>query len=717
MKQRIKIAALAAVGALCATVGVAQMQFTASAEGSVLQSYQEYVTMAKGASVRYITTSDENAATANGLRFEMRIASEAYAELKKTYDSLTFGILIAPAAYEDHIASLTVESVFGDENTKKYDWATWDAGNGNYVYEPSAYTRIINVSTMVDASSDLTSVGEGDSMYYRYYGSITGIQSANLSREFIGVGYVTAEGETVLANRNDNERSVAYVAQRALEDHDSGLSDSAKTWIKENYVDTVADEETAYTVQYRIGTNVNGGKAIIATQEVGGVRIGETLENAAFELDGYTNFAISEEDSDTIAYANGKSVLVVDCEYADSVKVELQRNDTQAYVYDKSVIFYLTEDASASYSGVSGIFYNATDGETTISVGGTYGAAAIVDKNGLVVEGRDGANCRLVNADNPTRATSTEKIDATNFAANMTIPAGGFAIVVQQSSVCLAYENETTDNIRNFMYQNIIGHYGNCVQISVIDTDKTFTEYKNAAPTITETQSIGVTVKYNGKLSNDQLLGGITVTDDNGTFTTTDDNGEKVTLAVVSSNVNLKTAGTYEAVISATDADDATTTLTRVITVIDEVTLTVGGSSFSTTSGKIAVDTQAQAGAQFYGAYVRLYTPSYNKDTTKLNCANNNGAALIIDKDGNVVKAYDIYGAYYKDNTGKSEGSVTDASMNDIYLDWYNNYRSDGAYLLMTPNDGSNTTNARNFLNNLVKTACGQTVVLSYYDF
>ncbi len=724
MKKRMKIVALAAVGTLCAAIGVTQMQTTASAEGSVLQSYQEYVTMAKGASVRYIGDLDAETETTvsddNGLRFEMQITPEAYRALQGAYEAVTFGILIAPASYEDDVCELTVESVFGDETTKKYDWAIWNAENGNYEYEQSEYTRIINVSTTVDFNtSDLKATYEdGEIAYYRYYGSVTGIRQGNLSREFVGVGYVTAGEETVLAKRNENERSMTYVAQKALEDEKSDLSDSAKTWIEKNYVQSVEREETTYTVQYRIGTNVKEGKAVIATQEVGGVRIGEALENTVFELEGYTNFALSESESDSIAYANGKSVLVVDCEYADSVKVELQGNDAQAYAYAKDVIFYLTEDASTDYDGISGIFYNATDAEMTISVGSGYGAAAIVDKNGLVVEGRDGANGKLVNAENPVRSTSTAKLDATKFAENMTIPAGGFAIVVQQSSSYLTYVNETNDAIRDFMYKNIIGRYGNCVQISVIGTNKTFTEYKNAAPTITEASSLRITVKYNGTIGNARLLDGITATDDNGTFTTADDTDEKITLAVVSSDVDLKAAGKYEAVISATDADGATATFTRSIEVIDEVTLTVGESSFSTTSGKIAVDTQAQSSAQFFAVQFRLYTPAYNKDATSLHCSNGYGAALIIDKKGNVVKAYDAGGAYYTDNQGTSAGSVSMGNMDAVYTDWYNNYRSDGAYLLIAPNDGVNASDgARQFLRDLVSTTCGQTVVLSYYDF
>ena len=114
-----------------------------------------------------------------------------------------------------------------------------------------------------------------------------------------------------------------------------------------------------------------------------------------------------------------------------------------------------------------------------------------------------------------------------------------------------------------------------------------------------------------------------------------------------------------------------------------------------------------------------IYTSAYSKDTTALYCSNGYGAALIIDKEGKVVKAYDAGGAYYTDNSGTSAGTVSISSnMNAIYTEWYNNYRSQGGYLLIAPNDTVNASDgARQFLRNIVKTACGQTVTISYYDF
>ena len=67
------------------------------------------------------------------------------------------------------------------------------------------------------------------------------------------------------------------------------------------------------------------------------------------------------------------------------------------------------------------------------------GSAAIANENGIVVEGRDGMSGKVMDAENPVRSASTKTIGASAFGSEMTIPAGGFAIVVQQTSTNLTY--------------------------------------------------------------------------------------------------------------------------------------------------------------------------------------------------------------------------------------------------------------------------------------
>ena len=70
--------------------------------------------------------------------------------------------------------------------------------------------------------------------------------------------------------------------------------------------------------------------------------------------------------------------------------------------------------ADSEFERMSGVFHNQSDKDVYVTVGGGGGIVAILDKNGVVIEGRDGANGKLVNAENPSRTSST----ATSFEYN-----------------------------------------------------------------------------------------------------------------------------------------------------------------------------------------------------------------------------------------------------------------------------------------------------------
>lgn len=284
--------------------------------------------------------------------------------------------------------------------------------------------------------------------------------------------------------------------------------------------------------------------------------------------------------------------------------------------------------------------------------------------------------------------------------------------MVQNNATQMKYTVESSENIRKFMYNDIIARYGNCVRISVNDTVKTFTEYQSRM-IVEETKTLSFDIKYIGTVTNEQLLENVHAISDKGTFASCDDDvATGVTFALTSHTVDLTKKGTYFATISAMYNGVATATFFRTITVNNNVELKIGKNSFSTTSDNVAVDTQAQSSNEFYGVYFRLYTPTYNTDTTSLHCANGNGAALIIDKDGKVVKAYAATGEIYTEGGKADTGATAQSNMNEAYLDWYINYKND-AYLLLAPNKtGSLSTDpARKFLNDLVNTVCGKKVV------
>lgn len=130
----------------------------------------------------------------------------------------------------------------------------------------------------------------------------------------------------------------------------------------------------------------------------------------------------------------------------------------------------------------SGVFHNGSDKAITLNIEGGYGCSAIITANGVVVEGRDGANNKLVNEANPTRAGSNVKVLTVDgeevsvssaFAKVMTIPAGGYAIVIQAN-----YAGTTADTDgRGFINYNVIGEYGNVVRLLWVDDNKVITPY------------------------------------------------------------------------------------------------------------------------------------------------------------------------------------------------------------------------------------------------
>ena len=178
---------------------------------------------------------------------------------------------------------------------------------------------------------------------------------------------------------------------------------------------------------------------------------------------------------------------------------------------------------------ISGVFYNNSESAIVINIAGSYGVAAIIDANGFVLEGRDGANSKLVNEANPDRTASSVtslEIDGETvtvsaaFAKNLTVPAGGYAIVVQNG-----YCGTTVDSDgRGFMNYNVIYQYGNVVRLLWADNAEVLTPYVDQAPVITGHNNKVLANLTDGEFNlATAILNGLTITDDNGTFDPSDD--------------------------------------------------------------------------------------------------------------------------------------------------------------------------------------------------
>ena len=200
-------------------------------------------TMDKGASVRLSGSEKEN-----GLRYSVRMPKAEYEALKanNTYNSISFGLLIAPKAYLTSGHELTKENVFG--NNAIYDWATYKNGEWVYPSEPTGKVRIMNFETehLTETASDVM----------RFYGSIVDLKPQNISKEFYSVGYikyvlaengsvdyrftdkVTGNDGTAESLGDNTTRSMYQVAKLAIEDTSLNAPEyKQKEFLQENYID------------------------------------------------------------------------------------------------------------------------------------------------------------------------------------------------------------------------------------------------------------------------------------------------------------------------------------------------------------------------------------------------------------------------------------------------------------------------------------------------
>ncbi len=358
---------------------------------------------------------------------------------------------------------------------------------------------------------------------------------------------------------------------------------------------------------------------------------------------------------------------------------------------------YVVLNASATLDKQSGVFYNASSSEITVTISNSdYAVVAIITANGVVIEGRDGANNRLVNASNPVRTSSTAKLgDINKVADNMVIPAGGYAIVVQSG-----YAGTGVDfDGRGFMNYNVIGTYGNVVRLVWADTAEVLTPYIDQAPVISGNDT--EIVAGNGFELSTGILAGVTAKDDNGTFDPSDDVTVEITIAD-EGGFDISQNGVYTITLSATDGTHTTTATRKVEVTTSAVEVVVNGNVHTTVDNLIAVDKDLTVLGKY--TFV-IYTPDYKGG---LNWSNGWGEAFVINQYGEVIRIYDGANGKYYDL--ENPAGIVDASKCTAagYLTEAFNSRQAGEYLLVAPNGNGNVT--RSFL--LANRVIGAKVVL-----
>ncbi len=353
-------------------------------------------------------------------------------------------------------------------------------------------------------------------------------------------------------------------------------------------------------------------------------------------------------------------------------------------------------------TAASGVYHNTGSAAVKLNMAGSYGCSAIIDANGFVLEGRDGANSKLVNAQNPTRAGSSVKNITVNgeevtvasaFAKELMIPAGGYAIIIQNG-----YLGTTADTDgRGYMNYNVIYEYGNVVRLYWTDTNEALTSYVNQAPTVSGNSKLFVPVDDAAFDLNTAILAGIVAKDDNGTFSLDDDITLETITLVDNGGFDVTKTGVYTVKLSVTDGK-LTTEFTREVEVKSEgiATLTIGAKTMQLPQERIAIDKDL-TGIGNYSFLV--YTKNYAG--TEIGFANGYGIAFVVDAYGNVVRIYDGANGKYYDAT---HNGVQDASLctSTGYMTEAFASRTGDEIVIVAPNSSANNVEggSRHFLNN-----------------
>ena len=308
MKIRKKNALIAATAAFAVAfaAGGAAMKVNVNAD----EAESEILTIRQGASVRI----SENYAQ-NGIRYELNMQKSDYEDLKESNPNVVFGMFIAPVDYETLYAPLTEENLTGEN--AKYGWAE-KLEDGTYGKYTGTKTQIINLVT--------DEMGEKDGAMV-WYASLVNLLHGenggtdNRNREFIGIGYMKAGDVYTFAARNDNVRSMTYVAQQARE-KDTKLTETQKTALYENYIKDFVNTDVSYTVNYVYDNGLaKTAKTITQTAKLDSEIVITPEESVA--QDGFV-YSTAETQLKSTAYANGKTQFTVNYKQSPEYEIDFK---------------------------------------------------------------------------------------------------------------------------------------------------------------------------------------------------------------------------------------------------------------------------------------------------------------------------------------------------------------------------------------------------------
>lgn len=416
----------------------------------------------------------------------------------------------------------------------------------------------------------------------------------------------------------------------------------------------------------------------------------------------------------TVKVVKAPSALVLKAEKA----IDSKWTDGAIMKFSHDLFYTLTADATyEDYK--NGVFYNASESSVVLSIAGGGGEAAILTKNGMVIEGRDGANGALMNIDHPQRVDSTARSfvydDVEYSVANdtykfMTIPAGGFAVVVTTGMMGQGFDYDG----RSFINKNVIYQYGTSVQLYWEDEPETIlTPYADKAPIVRNCPALTVALGTTEADMRALAVSGISVSDDNGTFDVSDD---ITNLQINIENIggyNGDQSGEYTVDMNVSDANGNITRFTRKVIVADNVT------NVSIGSAKTGIENIVIKQNVTVADYTKVDFVIYTKEFTGTVADSAYGQAFVVDDaSSKIVRIYDGANAKYYDaeNTSGVAGSSLETPLtqqNFIALSFAS--LGDGETLVIAPRYGMHNNATYTLL--LGNRKINETFVVDGYTF
>ena len=417
-----------------------------------------------------------------------------------------------------------------------------------------------------------------------------------------------------------------------------------------------------------------------------------------------------------------RMVKVVKAPSALVLKAEkaIDSNWTDGAIMKFSHDLFYTLTADATYEDYkNGVFYNASESSVVLSIAGGGGEAAILTKNGMVIEGRDGANGALMNIDHPQRVGSAAKSfvydDVEYSVANdtykyMTIPAGGFAVVVTTGMMGQGFNYDG----RSFINKNVIYQYGTSVQLYWEDEPETIlTPYADKAPIVRNCPALTVALGTTEADMRALAVSGISVSDDNGTFDVSDDiTNLQINIEDIG-GYNGDQPGEYTVDMNVSDANGNITRFTRKVIVADNVT------NVSIGSAKTGIENIVIKQNVTVADYTKVDFVIYTKEFTGTVADSAYGQAFVIDDaSSKIVRIYDGANAKYYDaeNTSGVAGSSLETPLtqqNFITLAFAS--LGDGETLVIAPRYGMHNNATYTLL--LGNRKINETFVVDGYTF